>query len=211
MTAVYLRTTIHRIVVITFFVFITAIFSTLYSQGSFSFRLTEFKAQAKNGNVGLTWKTKSREDLLQFEVEYSPDGEFYKRIDVVPASNLPGGDIYESEHAVSYTDSGFYRLKMVDYNRNWKYSDPIFVHTNKITSFFVYPSVITTHVMNIFVNDPFNSLEVVSMNGTVMLKENLSGKTGRINIPLSTNLGAGMYIVQLRNHEQAITQKIMIQ
>jgi hypothetical protein len=45
----------------------------------------------------------------------------------------------------------------------------------------------------------------------VMLKENLSGKTGRINIPLSTNLGAGMYIVQLRNQDQAITQKVIIQ
>jgi hypothetical protein len=211
MTTLYFRTARFRITIFIFLVIIVTSFSKLHSQGSFPFQLTEFKAQAKNGNVGLTWKTKSQEDLLQFEVEYSPDGKYYKRIDVVPASGSPNGDVYESEHSVSYSDSGFYRLKMVDNNRKWQYSDPIIVRTNKITSFFVYPSVITTHVMNIFITDPFNSLEVVSMNGTMMLKENLSGKTGRINIPLSTNLGAGMYIVQLRNQDQAITQKVIIQ
>jgi hypothetical protein len=65
--------------------------------------------------------------------------------------------------------------------------------------------------MNIFINDPFNWLEVVSMNGTVMLKQNLSGKTGRINIPLSPDLGAGVYIVQLGNYDRTITQKVVIQ
>ena len=65
--------------------------------------------------------------------------------------------------------------------------------------------------MNIFLNDPFRWLEVVSMNGTVMLKENLSGKMGRINIPFSSDLAPGTYIVQLSDHSRTITQKVIIQ
>jgi len=65
--------------------------------------------------------------------------------------------------------------------------------------------------MNIFLQDPFNSLEVVSLDGTVLLKQNLSGKTGRIDIPISPNLARGAYIVSLSNHEKIITQKVIIQ
>lgn len=212
MTTATERFPICRIITFVLFSFIlsSAIFQ-LKAQGSWSSQLTEFKAQAKNGNVGLNWKTSSQEDLLQFEVEYSTDGKYYRRIDIVPASKAPNSDYYEFEHQVNYTDSAFYRLKMVDQNRKWQYSDPILVHLNKITTWFVYPSVITTHVMNIFVNDPFNSLEVVNINGTVMLKENISGKIGRFNIPLSANIATGTYIVQLRDRERAITQKVIIQ
>jgi len=211
MTTVYFQSKNFRTLVLGFFFSIVLSFSKIYAQGPSPFQLAEFKAQAKNGNVGLTWKTKSQEDILQFEVEYSTDGKSYRKIDVAPASNRPNGDIYESEHSVSYTDSAFYRLKMVDNNQRWQYSDPILVRTNKITALFVYPSVISTHILNVFVNDPFNSVEVVSMNGTVMLKENIGGKIGRINIPLSANIATGMYIVQLKNHDQAITQKVIIQ
>ena len=71
--------------------------------------------------------------------------------------------------------------------------------------------MITTSVMNIFIQEPFYSLEVVNMNGAVMLKQNLSGKTGRISVPFSPLLSAGVYIVQLRNYEKTITEKVVIQ
>jgi hypothetical protein len=187
-------------------------FSTtaIFAQGSFPFQLSVFKSEAKNGNVGLTWMMKNQDDLLQFEIEWSPDGNNYQSIGVVPASKTPNGASYSFEHTPTYADRSVYRLKMVSYNRQWKYSDPIIVDANKITKMFVYPSVITTGVMNIIVNEPFTALQVVSMNGTIMLKENIGGRIGRINIPLSRNLATGMYVVQLLDHDRRITQKVMI-
>jgi hypothetical protein len=49
------------------------------------------------------------------------------------------------------------------------------------------------------------------MNGAVLLKQNLSGKTGKISIPMSPDISAGTYVVQLKNQERTITQKIVIQ
>jgi hypothetical protein len=49
------------------------------------------------------------------------------------------------------------------------------------------------------------------MNGAVLLKQNLSGKTGKISIPMSPDISAGTYVVQLQNKERTITQKIVIQ
>jgi Secretion system C-terminal sorting domain len=183
----------------------------LQAQGLWSAHLTEFKADSRNGNVNLSWKTESEENLRQFEVEYSPDGNYYQNLGFIPARNKLNGSWYEFEHAISYTDSGYYRLKMVDATGKWVYSEAVLYHANKISAFAIYPNVITTGVMNIFIKDPFDWLQVVSMNGAVMLKQNLGGKTGRLNIPLSSSLSSGTYVVQLGNHEQTITQKVIIQ
>jgi len=210
MKSIYVRTTFLSILISCLLLNISS-FIQINAQGLWTVQLTSFTAASRNGNVGLNWKTTSERNLMQFEVEYSSDGRYYHNLGFIPARNSINGDFYQFEHAVTYSDSAFYRLKIVDKNRKWLYTEPVLYHVNKITAFFVYPSVITTNIMNIFLRDPFNSLEVVSLNGTVMLKQNLGGKIGRINVPLSGNLSAGMYIVQLRNYDKTITQKVLIQ
>jgi len=203
MKAIYVRT-------IVFFSFLCVAFAS-NGQGLWTVQLTDFKVESRNGNVGLTWKTTSEENLMQYEIEYSRDGRFYRNLGFIPATNRINGDYYQFEHPVTYSDSAFYRLKIVDSRRRWMYTAPVLYHVNKITAWFVNPSVINTGVMNIFLNDPFDWLEVVSVNGTVMLKQNLNGKMGRINVPISSDLAKGTYIVQLGDHYRTITQKVVIQ
>ena len=181
------------------------------SQGLYTTEITTFNAVSRNGNVGLTWRTQSEENLMQYEIESSQDGRNYRNLGFIPARNNSGGNIYEFVNPVSYSDSAFYRLKIVDNGGRYEYTQPVLYYVNKITAQFVYPSVITNSVINIFINDPFDALQVVSLNGNVMLRQNLSGKTGRINVPLSPTLSTGMYVVQLSNKQRTITQKVIIQ
>jgi hypothetical protein len=183
----------------------------LSAQGLATVQLTHFKAESRNGNVGLSWQITAETDLRQFEIEYSRDGKYYQNLGFIPARNHPSGDFYEFEHSVSYNDSAFYRLKIVDETGRWLYTDPVLYYVNKISAFFVYPSVINTSALNIYLQEPFYSLEVVNLNGAVMLKQNLDGKTGRISVSISPFLSSGVYIVQLKNHYETITQKVIIQ
>jgi len=153
----------------------------------------------------------SEENLLQFEIEYSEDGRYYHNLGFIPAGNNITGDFYEFEHAVTYSDSAFYRLKIVDNNRRWMYTNPVLYHVNNTTAFMIYPSVVTSHVLNVFLKDPFKFLEVVTTSGEIILKQNLSGKTGRINVPLSSNLSPGTYVVKLTGYNRTFIQKIIIQ
>jgi hypothetical protein len=66
-------------------------------------------------------------------------------------------------------------------------------------------------MMNVFLNEGFDFIEVINMNGEVLLKQNLSGKTGKVSIPFSPDISAGIYVVQLRNESRTITQKIVVQ
>jgi len=174
-------------------------------------RITYLKAQSRNGNVGITWKTDKEENLRQYEIESSSDGRYYKNLGFIPAVNNINEDVYQFENTVNYTDSAFYRLKIVDANGKWLYTEPILYKINKTTAFLIYPSVINSHMMNVFLNEGFDFIEVINMNGEVLLKQNLSGKTGKVSIPFSPDISAGIYVVQLRNESRTITQKIVVQ
>jgi len=188
--------------------------SPMRSQGLRALQITSFKADSRNGIVGITWKTENEAYLRQYEIESSTDGKYYRNLGFIPARNNINGDFYEFENAVEYTDSVFYRLKVVDVNGKWLYTPPVLYNINKTTSFVTYPSVISvsgSNTINVFVEDGFDFVQVVNMSGAVLLKQNLSGKTGKITIPMSPGISAGTYVVQLTNHEQTITQKIVLQ
>jgi len=177
-------------------------------------QITSFKAESRNGIVGITWKTDNEANLREYEIEASNDGRYYKNLGFIPARNNINGDFYEFENAVEYTDSVFYRLRIVDANGKWLYTKPVLYKINKTTSFFVYPSVINisgSNTIDVFLDDAFDFIEVINMSGAVLLKQNLSGKTGKISIPMSPDISAGTYVVRLRNHERMISQKIVIQ
>jgi hypothetical protein len=183
----------------------------LSAQGLATFQLTHFKTESRNGNVDLSWQTTAETHLRQFEIEYSRDGKYYHNLGFIPARNHPGGDFYDFEHSVSYSDSAFYRIKIVDETGGWIYTDPVLYYVNKISAFLIYPSVINNSAMNIYLQEPFYSLEVVDLNGAVMLKQNLDGRTGQISVPVSPLLSSGVYIVQLKNDYKTITQKVIVQ
>jgi hypothetical protein len=181
------------------------------AQGLTTLQITKFKAESRNGNVGLTWKTDKEENLRQYEIESSGDGRYYKNLGFIPARNNINGDIYEFENTVDYTDSVFYRLKIVDATGRWLYTNPVLYKVNKTTAFLIYPSVISSHMINVFLDDNFDFIEVINMNGAVLLKQNLSGKTGKISIPISPGISSGAYVVQVKNDYKTVTQKIVIQ
>jgi len=171
----------------------------------------EFKATSRSGIVGLTWRTEYEENLKDFEVQYSRDGINYQSAGIVAATNALNGNSYTFEHKISYTAKAYYRLRIIDQTDHFQYSDVIIVPVEKTARLFVYPSVITTRMITIVIEDQFNWMQIVSTNGTVMMKQNLSGKTGRMDIPLSPTIASGMYIVQLGNQSMTVSQKIMVQ
>ena len=203
--------TVHKCT--TIFLLLTFFFmpSNINAQGLKTLQITNFKAESRNGNAGITWKTDKETDLRQYEIESSSDGRYYKNLGFIPATNNINGDVYEFENTVDYTDSIFYRLKIVDAKGKWLYTEPVLYKINKTTAFFIYPSVISSHSINVYLNDGFDFIEVTNMNGAVLLKQNLGGKTGKITIPVSPAIASGLYVVQLKNQDRTITQKIVIQ
>ena len=171
--------------------------------------LDKFTGHASNGVVQLNWNTLSEHNLRQFEIEYSIDGTSFTRVGIVPALNAANGSAYEFGHSVTYSTVIYYRLKMVDLDGHFQYSQVISIDINKSSGHFVYPSIVTTGIINIFLNESFESFELISANGSIILKQDIRGRIGRVDIPLHV-ISSGIYIAQLRNSEKSISQKILV-
>lgn len=87
-------------------------------------KLLSFDAAAAGNDAKLSWTTTQESDEKNFEIQRSTDGSNYETIGTVAATNT-----YSGTTAYSYTDiqpvngKNFYRLKMVDIDGNFDYSD----------------------------------------------------------------------------------------
>jgi len=63
--------------------------------------------------------------------------------------------------------------------------------------------------VSLFLNDPFNTVEVLDMNGRLLAKQVISGRTGRIDIPLPSTT-AGTCIIRVAGETGTIVQKVLV-
>ena len=137
------------------------------------------------------------------------DGINFTRVGQVQALNLTSGSVYSFDHTPVQQRQAFYRLRIVDLDGRFEYSQVLNVTPDIKSRNFVYPSIITTGVINIFTGESWQMAEVLNSHGAVIRKQVINGQTGRIDIPVNS-VAAGIYFVRLRSNERTITQKVTI-
>lgn len=175
--------------------------------------LANFTAGIYNHQVELQWKTSLEQNLQRFDVEYSTDGSVFTYAGTVQSIHAATGAVYTFSHAIGIRGTIFYRLKMIDADARYSYSNTVRIVLNDKTTGMVFPSVITDGVINIDLGSEAKYLlvEVVSVNGNAIIKRKIEGQTGRISIPAG-ELATGIYMVKLTGpNARIVTQKIMIQ
>ena len=173
--------------------------------------LITFNANSNNSGVKLNWQTALEENIRQFEIEYSIDGTSFIYLGNVPAKNAATGSVYSFLHATVFDGAILYRLKITDNDGSFKYSDIVRVVLNDDVKNMITPSVISNGVMNVNLsNRKYKSLQLISMNGMMVLKKDIAAQSGNIKVPVS-NLAAGIYMVRLIGSSTTISQKIFIQ
>ena len=170
--------------------------------------LLNFNSIVRNNIAELNWSA-TEQNLLQYEVESSMDSISFERKGIVPAKNQSTGNTYSFTDNIQGIQKIFYRLRIVNNDGQWDYSKTITVINNSPGENFIYPSVITNKVMNFFIPGAFDYLQVFSMNGALVLKKDIRGMTGRIDVPVP-NLAKGIYLVRISNSNINMMQRIFI-
>lgn len=126
----------------------------------------EFKGKEQNSNINLYWKTSHEETLNRFEVERSRDGSHFESIGIV----FP----WESASHIDYAfpdknaDAGtlYYRLKMIDNNTDYKYSNILTFSVTEPTTarVVVAPNPIVDRIGVQFTGLPANSYRIALHN-----------------------------------------------
>jgi hypothetical protein len=85
--------------------------------------LLEFKGQQQNTTINLSWKTSHEENFNRFEVQKSRNGVTFEPAGLVfPWENANHIDYVFSDKNVS-PGNNYYRLKMIDNDASYKYSN----------------------------------------------------------------------------------------
>jgi glucose/arabinose dehydrogenase len=172
-------------------------------------RLLSFAGSWQNGTVNLNWKTDAEINVQSFEIEYSTDGTEFIKMGAVAAKNSYSGSSYTFAHQPAQSGNVFYRLKMIDKDQSYTFSDVVSLKINKRTGTYVSPTIIQNGVMNVYVEETYQLIEIINNSGSIIMQQNISGKIGRIDIPVS-KLPAGVYFVRLKNNKSVSTHKIII-
>jgi hypothetical protein len=173
--------------------------------------LLAFAVAANMSGVNVQWQTATEENAKNFEIEYGTDGTSFTNAGSVAAENIATGYAYSFMHAINYHGTIFYRVKMTNIDGSYKYSNIESVLLNNTGKSIVSPSVINNGVMNIHLSPlQYNSVELISLNGSRVFKKNITGRYGNTSVPIG-KLSPGIYIVRLIGNKNNSSQKIVIQ
>ena len=88
--------------------------------------LTRFNAVAESSDVRLDWETATETNNDYFQVEHSTDGAGFTALDFVPGHGDSQAPIsYSYAHKNAPPGINYYRLKQVDYDGAFEYSDVV--------------------------------------------------------------------------------------
>jgi glucose/arabinose dehydrogenase len=171
--------------------------------------LTGITAQNNNGSVLVKWQTSFEQNTSRFEVQYNADGSNWQTAGSINASGQPNGSSYSFIHNFTVSSNVLYRLKIIDNNGSFTYSPTVSLNNITRKKVLVYPSLIQDNVLRIALDAPFTSLQMVDANGREVYRQNISGRTGTVQLNLPA-LAAGIYSVVVKNAQEVVVQKVVV-
>jgi hypothetical protein len=167
-----------------------------------------------NGNA-LSWVTSSEANSDKFLVERSLDGQEYINIgQVAAAGNSINNRFYNFLDAKPITGRNFYRLKMVDKDATFKYSNIVTIdNRGSLTITSVQPNPAPrggNSLLNITGGERgIVNITISNAAGQVVQSYRVSNPTGNVQVPLSTlSLASGIYLVTYRNENGNVVETI---
>ncbi len=172
-------------------------------------KLVSFSGTVARKQVELQWSTAQEINVRKFEIERAGDAVNFKAIGSVSANNAA------SQNKYSFTDkeplpAGFYRLKMIDIDGSFTYSNIIEIKLNgkQLSAFYnVSNSVLAVKNINP-VNDKLQVLIHTIEGKKVFATEKvLSAGSNDVNISLA-DFQSGLYIASMISNAGTVTLKI---
>lgn len=173
--------------------------------------IKSFYATEESDNTILNWITASEINALEFQVEKSDSSSDFYTIAIIPAAGNS-----TSEIMYMYTDdainsgTNYYRLKLIDADLSFVYSDIIAVNKqaqmNINSAVFVYPNPVND-VLHFTVqgNYTLEEIKIISINGTRM--HNLFFTENDIQV---NQLPPGIYVMQISTKQHSILNATFI-
>jgi len=179
---------------------------------SLPIELTSFNAVKQDEAVKLTWTTETETNNEYFQIERSLDGTNYTTIGKVDgAGTTEQASYYEFMHTAPTYGINYYRLKQIDFDGAFAYSDVQSVDfTGKGLTIATNPNPFSGNIELKLSKklDRNTAFEIYDMMGR-MVHSGIFVKD-QLNLELDlSHLKSGVFMVHVSEGENAVTQKIV--
>jgi hypothetical protein len=183
-------------------------------------KLLSFDGVNVNGNVDLTWITASERNNAGFEIERSTDGKTFVKTGFEKGAGnssvrLRYAFTDDRAFAKTATDKIYYRLKQLDNDKKFEYSNVIAVTENSknvfsVTAFPVpFNSELKIGVASLLTANA--NIFICDLQGKVVFEQDIALNEGSNTITLNqlNNLDAGVYFVKVVQNNQTKVIRVM--
>ncbi len=173
--------------------------------------LLSFSNSIKSEDQILTWTYESPENFDYFDIEHSRDARSFTSIGKVrEGENVSGKYSADFTHHRPAAGIHYYRLKMVDLDGSYEYSNVIQGRIEAIQSVRLLSTFISSDGFDISVEKSLRSLELrlVDQLGRTVYQSVQSAEAGIFNISVS-NLTSGIYFLQVNADGVMETYKLV--
>lgn len=174
--------------------------------------LVDFRGDAENKQVKLSWKTATEGNSKRFDIERSADGKNFSKIgEVAAAGNSNAVRQYTAYDASPLTGINHYRLKLIDNDGGSTYSRVIHVSISG-KGFDIYPNPVSGKEINIVLGESTvgrSQVRIYDMNGRLRLSSQQQVNSN--NLVLKHDLSPGLYIIMVRVNNKEHSRKIIIE
>ncbi|MCW3107819.1 MAG: C-terminal target protein [Segetibacter sp.] len=194
-------------------------FAKVYKSGNtLPINFTSIKGYEKNQGIQVDWNVATESNILHYEIEKSLNGNDFTKINEVAArANNNNAQSYNSFDKNPVKGNNFYRIKAVENSGKINYSQIVNVKlTSSKGNIVAFPNPVSGNTINLrFDNKPAGRYEVNLVNNLSQqflhtIIQHPGGSTIQ-TIELTASVGKGVYQLQVRNGDNVITQKIMLE
>ncbi len=195
-------------------------------------KILNFSAKKQENNVILHWKTTQEKDFDYFLVEKSTQNNANNTFNFINIGRVNSvnnaqiinnytfsDDLKAIENNTNTVENIYYRLKMVDKNGTFSYSDVRFVKINNNqndpqNNVIIYPNPIQNDEINIYFYQNNTKIENINISITNILgqeihQDNIKNTPKNININIK-NWVKGIYFAKIKINNTLIIKKIEV-
>ena len=179
------------------------------SGGALPIKMTSFFAKRNNSSIGLSWQTESEANAKEFIIQRKSGNDFID-VGTIAALNNATGSKYIYSDINNLKGISQYRLKMIDLNGTFKYSEIRTVKGTSMSSdFTVFPNPSTGNA-KITITDISESTDVQLVDNSGRVLKNVSMNNS--NTVDFNNLQKGMYMIRIinKNSGETLTKKLSV-
>lgn len=174
--------------------------------------LINFKGHRTGSAIQLNWNTANEDNVSHFEVERSSNGNTFTQLKSLNAAGV-GANVYGVTDVQPLSGRNYYRLKIIDYDGKYKYSQVVSLNYDvKGSKVLVFPNPASSQA-NIELPQEWKAgaeVTLFNMNGQQVIKRSFQNASV-IALQLD-GVSKGIYMLKVKqiNGEGSVMQKLTV-